>query len=83
MIGLLMTCASGASTERAKRIATEAKLPLLLGNSVNFGTAELCQALGNDLGEKFRAPIRSKVPVLLISGTLDGTTPVQNAEELS
>lgn len=35
-----------------------------------------------DLGPNFRAPVRSNVPVLFISGTLDGRTPVINAEEV-
>lgn len=82
MMGLLMTCASGASDKRRKLIQAEAKQPFLLGNAVNSGTAELCEAMGNDLGKEFRTPVRSKVPVLLISGTLDGTTPVSNAEEV-
>src|ERR1051326_1119163 len=35
-----------------------------------------------DLGPAFRAPLRSHLPVLRISGALDGRTPVSNAEEV-
>ena len=33
------------------------------------------------MGDAFRSPLRSDVPVLFISGTLDARTPVSNAEE--
>jgi len=35
-----------------------------------------------DLGDKFRAPFRSEVPVLFMSGTLDGRTYPESAREL-
>jgi hypothetical protein len=34
-----------------------------------------------DLGDDFRAPVKSNVLALFISGTLDARTPVSNAEE--
>jgi pimeloyl-ACP methyl ester carboxylesterase len=44
---------------------------------------DVCDAWGNpDLGKSFRAPVKSSVPVLFISGTLDGRTPVSSAEEV-
>jgi pimeloyl-ACP methyl ester carboxylesterase len=33
-----------------------------------------------ELDASYRAPVRSPVPALLVSGTLDGRTPVANAE---
>jgi pimeloyl-ACP methyl ester carboxylesterase len=33
-----------------------------------------------ELDASFREPVRSHVPVLFVSGTLDGRTPVRNAE---
>ena len=43
----------------------------------------MCQGLGiPDLGAAFRKPVRSSIPTLLISGTLDGRTPVRNGEEV-
>jgi pimeloyl-ACP methyl ester carboxylesterase len=35
-----------------------------------------------ELGPEFRAPVKSRVRALFISGTLDGRTPVANAEEV-
>jgi pimeloyl-ACP methyl ester carboxylesterase len=35
-----------------------------------------------DLGDGFRGPLVSDVPVLFVSGTLDGHTPVSNVSEL-
>ena len=73
-------CSSGASSKCLKRVAREAK-NTLLENAADIEFPDVCAAWGNpDLGEKFRASVKSKVPVLLISGTLDGRTPVSNAE---
>ena len=35
-----------------------------------------------DLGDRFRAPFNSDVPVLFMSGTLDGRTYPESAREL-
>lgn len=73
-------CSSGASRKRQRQIARETK-NTLLGNTANTEFPEVCAAWGNpDLGENFRSPVKSDVPVLFISGTLDGRTPVSNAE---
>ena len=53
----------------------------LLGNAADIVFPEVCDAWGSpDLGPGFRAPVRSAVPVLFISGTLDGRTPAGGAE---
>jgi pimeloyl-ACP methyl ester carboxylesterase len=78
----LVICASGISDERYRRVRREAKHALLRG-AINCLAPELGEALGNpDLGPAYRAPIRSDVLVLFISGTLDGRTPVSHAEEV-
>ena len=77
----MMDCASGQTTERRERIAREARVTLLEDLS-NFPFPEVCQEWkAPDLGADFRAPVKSDVPVLFISGTLDARTPVSNAEE--
>ncbi len=77
-----MDCASGVSPARWQRIEREAKASLL-GNAIDFPFPYACKAWGNlDLGEAFRAPVKSKLPVLFISGTLDARTPISNAEEV-
>ena len=77
-----MDCASGATAERRKRIAEEAKTTLL-ADAINFPFPGLCAGWNvPDLGDAFRSPLRSDVPTLFISGTLDGRTPPENAEEI-
>lgn len=79
----MMDCASGVSDERRKQIAREAK-QALLEDLMDFPFPYVCDAWGNpDAGPKFRAPAKSKVPVLFISGTFDVRTPPSNAEEVS
>jgi pimeloyl-ACP methyl ester carboxylesterase len=77
----MMDCASGQTAARRERIAREAK-GTLLEDVFNFPFPDVCQEWkAPDLGDEFRAPLRSDVPVLFISGTLDARTPVSNAEE--
>ena len=55
----------------------------LLGNAGDFPLLDACDAwVTHDLGPDFRGPLQSKVPALFISGTIDGRTPVGNAEEI-
>jgi pimeloyl-ACP methyl ester carboxylesterase len=79
----LMDCASGVSKERQERIRREAG-ETLLGDAINFPFPEGCDVWGNpDLGDSYRSQVDSSVPTLLISGTLDGFTPVSNTEEVA
>ena len=78
----MMDCASGVSSERRKQIAREAKTALL-GDVMDFPFPDVCHAWGNpDAGAAFRAPAKSDVPTLFISGTFDVRTPPGNAEEV-
>jgi pimeloyl-ACP methyl ester carboxylesterase len=82
MMGLPVICAAGASPARRARVRREAR-ETLLGDAINFPFPDLCAALGPmEHGPVFRAPVRSRVPALFISGTLDGNTPVSNADEV-
>ena len=78
----VMDCASGASAERARHIQMEAQ-ETLLGALIDLPFPEICDVWGNpDLGQAFRSPFTSEVPVLFLSGSLDGRTPPSNAEEV-
>jgi pimeloyl-ACP methyl ester carboxylesterase len=80
-MSLMMDCASGASAERLARIERESKATLL-GNLADYVFPDVCEVLDSpDLGPDFRAPVKSDVPTLFISGTLDARTPISNAEE--
>ncbi|MFW6193441.1 MAG: alpha/beta fold hydrolase, partial [Gemmatimonadota bacterium] len=73
---------SGMSADRRARFLHEDSTTLL-GGGDDLVNAEMADALGiQDLGEAFHAPVRSDVPTLFISGTLDGRTPVANAEDV-
>jgi pimeloyl-ACP methyl ester carboxylesterase len=77
----MMDCASGQTAARRERIEREVK-GTLLEDIFNLPFPEVCEEWkAPDLGDAFRAPLRSDVPVLFISGTLDARTPVSNAEE--
>jgi hypothetical protein len=79
---IAMDCASGLTAARRNLIAEEAKRTLL-GDAINLPFPEVCAGVNvPDAGETFRAPLRSDVPALLISGTLDGRTRPRQAEEL-
>jgi pimeloyl-ACP methyl ester carboxylesterase len=77
-----MRCSGGATARRDEEIRLQAKMSIL-GNALNGPYPEICTALPpTDLGDAFRAPIASNVPVLFISGTLDSNTPPYQAEEV-
>ncbi len=74
--------ASGASAARLAQIDAESA-QTSLGRALNFPTLAVMQSLGvRDLGDAFRAPIHSDVPVLFVSGTLDPRTPLVEARAL-
>lgn len=78
----MMDCASGVSKERREQIAREARTALL-SDVMDFPLPGVCDAWGNpDAGPAFRAPAKSNVPTLFISGTFDVRTPPGNAEEV-
>lgn len=82
LMALAMDCASGATAERLALIERQAA-GTLLADAINFPFPEICRGVGvPDLGDDFRAPVRSEVPALVISGTMDGRTPPTNAETL-
>ncbi len=79
-MAFVMDCASGGTKARMTRIEREVRSSML-GNHANIVFPDVCDAWGNpDLSDAFRKPAKSNVPVLFISGTLDGRTPVSNAE---
>jgi pimeloyl-ACP methyl ester carboxylesterase len=82
LMAALMICASAASQGRYRIIKKQAR-QTLLSDAVNFPFPGVCEAFGNpQMGPAYRTPVKSNLPVLLISGTMDGRTPVSNAEEI-
>ena len=77
-----MRCSAGATAGRDREIALQAQTAIL-GNVMNAPYPDVCAALPSiDAGDAFRGPIYSDLPVLFISGTLDGNTPPYQAEEV-
>lgn len=79
MMGIAMDCASGASPPWRRQIAREARTTVL-GDAINAPMPEVCDHLPiTVLDDAFRTNPRASVPVLAISGTLDGRTPPSGA----
>ena len=78
-----MDAASGISPQRRQRILRE--MPgTLLEDALNFPGDALAGPLGiTDLGDDFRGPLKSSVPVLFLSGDLDGRTYLESHRELA
>lgn len=68
---LAMDVASGVSPRRLALVTEQAKTALL-GDYLNFPMPQLAGFGSLDLGEDFRAAPQSRVPTLLLTGTLDG-----------
>jgi pimeloyl-ACP methyl ester carboxylesterase len=80
VMSIAMDCASGLSQKRQVQIQTE--MPnALFSNAINDPFPEICNSVNyTKVDKSFYKPVKSDVPVLFISGTLDGRTPVSNAE---
>ena len=77
---LAMDHAAGASVERSHRIEAE-RADALLGDSFNLPFPFIGKELGvAELDDAFRTPLQSNTPTLFCAGTLDGRTPISNAE---
>ncbi len=77
-----MDLASGVSPARLALIEKEAKTAVL-GDAFNLPMPHLLGAIpGVDLGDDFRAPVRIETPALLVAGSLDGRTPLEEQAEV-
>ncbi|MGV9009557.1 alpha/beta hydrolase [Brevundimonas sp.] len=77
-----MDLASGISPARLAMIEEEAKTAVL-GDAFNLPMPQLLGAIpGVDLGEDFRRPIPIDTPALLVAGSLDGRTPLEEQAEV-
>ena len=78
---LLSDCQTGATPARLRALTEESKTALLGPATLDFPDA--CPGWGvKELDPTYRAPVRSKLPVLIVSGTIDGRTPLRNAAEV-
>ena len=81
-----MDAASSLSSHRRTQILRE-RGSALLGDTLNFPVLpdwNFAKALGtSELPDSFRSPIRTKVPALFLSGSLDGRTYPRSHRELA
>ena len=76
---LAMDSASGATPERMAEIEAQ-RTGALLDDTFNLPFPFVGDVMGvTDLGDAFRAPVKSDTPALFCCGTLDGRTPIANA----
>lgn len=76
-----MDLASGATPARLALVTKEAETALI-GDTLNFPMPHIMGIRPQiDAGDKFRAPFTSPITALFISGTLDGRTYPEEAEE--
>ena len=79
----LTDLASGISPGHRVQLAREARTAVL-GDALNFPVPHLLGAIpGIDLGEGFRSPIRIDHPTLLVAGSLDGRTPLEEQADVA
>ena len=77
----LHDCQAGTAPQRSRLVAEQAATAILGYATLDF--ADACDGWGvGQLDASYRTPVRSKVPALFISGSLDGRTPISNAEEV-
>ena len=82
LMPIVTDCASGISAQRLAQIRAEEPRSFF-GRFTNDPFPDVCRSVGSpDLGDDYRSPIVSDVPVLFISGTLDSNTPPFQAEEV-
>ncbi len=79
---LSMDLSSGASVARIEQIKKEEQ-ESIFGNIINFPLLDLHNKWpSKDLGNQFRSPLKTDLPMLLISGDLDVNTPSHQADSL-
>ncbi len=76
----MIDCASGISQGRGKELRGDPAADTLGRTWKIYDTA--CGPWDADLGEAFRQPFTSDVPVLMVQGNWDTSTPYENAVEL-
>lgn len=77
----MLDCGSGISPERHARYTTDPATKIVGHRGAFYDTA--CPAWDADLGADFRAGFTTAIPALLVHGTWDTSTPLENARDLA
>jgi hypothetical protein len=76
----MLDCGSGITPERlAEQTADPANKLLWRMNSIYL---DGCAAWDSDLGDDFRRNFETEIPTVIVHGTWDLSTPLENAQEL-
>lgn len=76
-----MDCSSGISDERQQRYRGDPATALL--GDINVEYATLCDLWPTEeLGDSYRVNVVSDIPAVIFHGTLDMSTPIENAREV-
>ena len=82
-MGLLMDAMTGVSAEQMKLVNQEVPASLV-GRATNFPFPDIAEGSGlPDLGDEYRQDVKSNVPGLFLSGTLDGRTFMEDATRIA
>ena len=79
MYGLL-DCGSGISPGRTAHLASDPASAIL--GDINFYYTSTCPIWSVDMGETFRSGFQSNVQMVIVQGTWDTSTPIENTREL-
>ena len=81
-MSLATDCAAGWSAGRLARANREARTALMSNVNLQW-SPDICRLTGSaNLGSNFRSRIRSTLPTLFVSGSLDPNAPPSQAEEV-
>lgn len=81
LMSMAMDVASGITASRLQKVSEQTQHGLL-GDLLNFPMPHLNNVIkGLDLGDNFRQPKLSSIPVLLLTGTLDGRTYIEGQKQ--
>jgi len=77
----MLDCGSGVTAKRlAEQQADPANQLLWRNNSIYL---DGCTVWGSDLGDAFRQNFETRIPTVIVHGTWDLSTPLENAQELA
>ncbi len=77
----LLDCSSGISSVRRRQVEQDPAVSLL--GKINDAYRVALPVMNVDVGEEFRRGFTSEIPTLLVQGTWDVNTPLENANEIA
>ncbi|GGD47513.1 alpha/beta hydrolase [Pseudoxanthomonas indica] len=82
LIGPLVDSSLGVTAERERQLRHDPALPMLGRWNFEANIASAPDWPTRDMGDDFRTPVASAIPVVLVHGDWDTSTPIDNSLEL-